>query len=63
MLLKNNKMEINRNNYEIFMLDYIEGNLPLDIREDLICFLNNNPDLKDDVHALLKQFVDELDKQ
>ncbi len=47
-------MEINRNNYEIFMLDYIEGNLPLDIREDFICFLNNNPDLKEEADDLFE---------
>jgi len=47
-------MEFNRNNYEIFMLDYIEGNLPLDMREDFMYFLNNNPDLKEEANDLME---------
>ena len=50
-------MEINRNNYEIFMLDYIEGNLPLNMREDFMCFLNNNPDLKDEADNLTDNYL------
>lgn len=36
---------------------------PIGFVETTIAYALSNPDLKDDVHALLKQFVDELDKQ
>lgn len=39
-------MKISRENYEIYMLDYIEGNLPFEIQEDFVAFLNKNPDIK-----------------
>ena len=42
-------MEINRNNYEIYILDYIEGNLSSDIREDFELFFKKNPDLKSEI--------------
>lgn len=39
-------MRINRNNYEAFFLDYWEGNLGVQAREDLSLFLEMNPDLQ-----------------
>lgn len=39
-------MQINRNNYEAFFLDYWEGNLGIQAREDLSLFLEMNPDLQ-----------------
>lgn len=39
-------MSINRTNYEIFFLDYYEGNLPSAQVEELMAFLDQEPDLK-----------------
>jgi len=42
-------MMITRDNYEAFMLDYFEGNLPSGKIDELMLFLENNPDLKEDL--------------
>jgi len=42
-------MEINRNNYEEFFLDYIEGNLPEDQLASFHAFLHANPDLANEL--------------
>lgn len=39
-------MKINRNNYEAYFLDYVEGNLDAALINDFIDFLQQNPDLK-----------------
>lgn len=39
-------MEINRNNYEVFFIDYFDGNLSDNSIKDLFLFLDNNNDLK-----------------
>ncbi len=39
-------MNINRNNYEIYFLDYRENQLPAEDVADLMLFLEQNPDLK-----------------
>jgi hypothetical protein len=41
-------MKINRSNYEIFFLDYFEGNLPQEQVAPLMSFLEKNPDLKEE---------------
>ncbi len=38
-------MTISRDNYEVFFLDYLEGNLHAEMHEELQLFLQNNPDL------------------
>jgi len=38
--------KINKNNYEAFFLDYIEGNLSADQQHDLFVFLAENPEFK-----------------
>ncbi len=38
-------MTISRDNYEVFFLDYIEGNLRAEMHEELQLFLQSNPDL------------------
>ena len=43
--------KINRNNYEIFFLDYHEGNLAEDKKQELFLFLNENPDLKNEFES------------
>jgi len=44
--------KINRNNYESYFLDYLEGNLDDKRKAELISFLNENPDLKEEVNGL-----------
>ena len=42
-------MKINRNNYEAFFIDYLEGNLDERLVDDFIEFLQQNPDLKEEL--------------
>jgi hypothetical protein len=41
---------INRQNYEAFFLDYLEGNLSPSQKEELIDFIEKNPDLKKELN-------------
>ena len=41
---------ITRDNYESFFIDYIEGNLPDNMIDQFLDFLNQNPDLKEELH-------------
>jgi len=43
-------MKITRANYESFFIDYIEGNLPESMIDQFLDFLNQNPDLKEELH-------------
>ncbi len=47
-------MEINRNNYEAFFIDYLEDNLDKNSVDDFIEFLQQNPDLKEELAILGK---------
>ena len=47
-------MEITRNNYERFFLDYFEGNLEAEMEFALLDFLDRNPDLKDELDSFEK---------
>ena len=42
-------MEINKNNYEAYFIDYLEGNLNENLVNDFIEFLQQNPDLKEEL--------------
>jgi anti-sigma factor RsiW len=42
---------INRNNYEAFLLDYVEQNLSPEMVAELMLFLEQNPDLKAELEA------------
>ena len=42
-------MKINRNNYEAFFIDYLEGNLDEKLVDDFIEFLQQNGDLKEEL--------------
>jgi len=42
-------MEITRENYEPFFIDYLEGNLDKRLVDDFIDFLQKNPDLKEEL--------------
>lgn len=41
---------ITRENYESFFVDYLDGNLPENLIDQFLDFLNQNPDLKDELH-------------
>lgn len=41
--------KINRHNYEAYFLDYLEGNLSMEDKQDLFTFLEQNPDLKSEL--------------
>ncbi len=41
-------MKINRNNYEIFFLDYMDGNLDPALIAELLIFMEENPGLKEE---------------
>jgi len=45
-------MEIDRSNYEIWLIDWLDGNLSDLQVEQLQVFLNENPDLKEDLNEL-----------
>jgi len=40
-------MKIDKNNYEIYFLDYMEGRLPAEETAELLIFAEENPDLKE----------------
>lgn len=42
---------ITKNNYEAFLLDYVEGNLSPEHTAELMLFFENNPELKEDLEA------------
>ncbi len=42
-------MEINRNNYEAYFIDYLEGNLDEKLVDTFIAFIQSNPDLKEEL--------------
>lgn len=42
-------MKINRNNYESYFIDYLEGKLDVSLVDDFIEFLTSNPDLKEEL--------------
>lgn len=45
-------MEINKNNYEAYFIDYLEGNLNENIVDNFIEFLQQNPELKEELSLL-----------
>jgi len=45
-------MEINRENYEVYFIDYLEGNLDETLMNDFLEFLQQNPDLKEELSMM-----------
>jgi len=45
-------MKINRSNYESYFIDYIDGTLSDDLVDDLLDFLQENPDLAEELNAV-----------
>jgi len=48
-MIRNN---INIDNYEIFIIDYLDGKLSQDQSVDLMSFLDENPEIKEDIEDL-----------
>lgn len=44
-----NIIDINRANYENYVVDYLEGSLNPDERESFVTFLENNPDIEEEI--------------
>lgn len=45
-------MKIDRNNYEAYFMDYLEGNLDENVVNDFIEFIQQNPDLKEEMELV-----------
>ena len=52
------EMNINRQNYESFFLDYLEGNLEDPLHAELMAFLAENPDLASELEGLDEMFLE-----
>ncbi|MGM0612949.1 MAG: hypothetical protein ACQESM_05535 [Bacteroidota bacterium] len=55
-------MKINRNNYEAYMIDYLDGNLTSAQVDELMLFLDENPDIKAEAEGL-DMTVNPVDEQ
>jgi hypothetical protein len=55
-------MNISRDNYEVFFLDFLEGNLRADMLEELQVFLQNNQDLQAELDEM-KLFQDQMESE
>lgn len=47
-------MKIDRNNYELFFVEYLDGALPVEKIDDVLDFLQKNPDLAEELKGLEK---------
>ena len=45
-------MKINRNNYEVFLIDYLDGTLDAILEAELLLFLEENPDIREEFEGL-----------
>lgn len=57
------EMEININNYEVFIIDYLDNKLDALQTAELLLFLENNPALKDDIEGLKEITVEPPEKE
>ena len=44
--------EINLHNYELFMIDFLEGQLETDVHQEMIDFLNQHPEIRSEIEEL-----------
>jgi len=51
-------MQIDRNNYESYFLDFLEGRLPEQEIDHLLTFLKKNPDLEDSLQSIDKYLIE-----
>lgn len=56
-------MEINLNNYEIYIIDYLDNKLDALQTAELLLFLENNPSLKEDIEAIKDITVEPGEKE
>ena len=49
---------INRNNYESYLIDWMEGNLDARTGEELMLFLDDNPDIKEELEEFENVFLE-----
>jgi hypothetical protein len=49
---------INKNNYEAFLLDYVEGNLSAELSAELLLFIAQHPELDVDLNGLTEAVVE-----
>ena len=54
-------MKIDRSNYESFFIDYLDGNLSEGQIDDILFFLQNNPDLKEELESISEFKLDLTD--
>jgi len=45
-------MKINRNNYEVFLIDYLDGTLDAALEAELMLFLETHPDIREEMEGL-----------
>ncbi|NOY49474.1 MAG: hypothetical protein GXO88_02750 [Chlorobi bacterium] len=45
-------MSINLNNYEVYLIDYLDGNLSLEVERELMLFLESNPGIKNELEDI-----------
>lgn len=51
-------MDINRNNYEMYVVDFIEGNLSPDMEQQMRKFLSENPDIAEQIEGIEEYAVE-----
>ena len=56
-------MAIDRHNYEVYLIDYLDGNLPPDQVELLMVFLKNNPDIQEEFEGIKDAVLVNNDEQ
>jgi len=49
---------INKNNFEAFLLDYVEGNLSAELRAELLLFIAQHPELDVDLNGITEAVVE-----
>jgi len=52
---------INKENFELFAIDFIDGNLDTETRSEMIAFLERNPDIKNEIEELSNPIILEAD--
>ena len=45
-------MKINKLNYEVYAIDYIDGTLPNNLKAEMETFLNTHPDIAKDIEMM-----------
>ena len=56
-------MDINRDNYEIFFVDYMDGKLSSGDENRLMAFLVQNPDIAEELEGIKKCVLEPVDIQ